>query len=76
MHGLTVYVREGLPFAWDLSQVFADSYLCFQHVLSHSLFYFFFLYQSPSSSLCAVFDSNIDEVFSNNPSANIVVFGD
>ena len=40
---------------------------------------FFFLYQSPSSSLCTVFDSissNIDEVLSINPSANVFVFGD
>ena len=30
MHGLTVYVKEGLPFAWDLSlEKSADSYLCF-----------------------------------------------
>ena len=30
MHGLEVYVREGLPFARDLSlENFADSYLCF-----------------------------------------------
>ena len=41
--------------------------------------YFFFLYRSPSSSLCTVFDSissNIDEVLSINPSANVFVFGD
>ena len=41
--------------------------------------YFFFLYQSPSSALCTVFDSissNIDEVLSINPSANVFVFGD
>ena len=39
----------------------------------------FFLYGSPSSSLCTVFDSissNIDEVLSINPSANVFVFGD
>ena len=45
----------------------------------HSVSYFFFLYQSPSSSLCMVFDSissNIDEVLSINPSANVFVFGD
>ena len=30
MHGPTVYVKEGLPFAWDLSlENPADSYLCF-----------------------------------------------
>ena len=41
--------------------------------------YFFFLYQSPPSALCTVFDSvssNIDEVLSINPSANVFVFGD
>ena len=31
MHGLAVYVKEGLPFAQDLSlENSADSYLCFQ----------------------------------------------
>ena len=30
MHGLAVYVKEGLPFTWDLSlENSADSYLCF-----------------------------------------------
>ena len=29
-HGLPVYVKEGLPFAWNLSlEKSADSYLCF-----------------------------------------------
>ena len=41
MHGLTVYVKEGLPFARD----FEDSYLCFRLVLLHSVSYFFFLYR-------------------------------
>ena len=80
MHGLAVYVKEGLPFARDLSlDNSADSYLCFQLALLHSVSYFFFLYQSPSSVLCTVFDSisfNIDELLSINPSANAFVFGD
>ena len=80
IHGLAVYLKEGLPFAWDLSlENSADSYLCFQLALLHSLYSFFFLYQSPSSTLCMVFDSisyNIDEVFSINSSANVFVFGD
>ena len=80
MHGLAVYVKEGLPFARDLSpQNSADSYLCFRMALLHSVSYFFFLYRSPSSSLSPVFDSisfNIDEVLSINPSANVLVFGD
>ena len=79
MHGLAVYVKEGLPFAWDLSlENSADSYLCFRLALLHSVSYFFFLYQSPSSSLSMVFDSissSIDEVLLINPSAN-VIFGD
>ena len=57
----------------------ADSYLCFQLALRHSLSYFFFLYRSPSSSLCTAFDCiscNIDEVLSINPSANVFVFED
>ena len=66
MHGLAVYVKEGLPFARDLSlENFADSYLCFWLSLLHSVSYFFFLYRSPSLSLCTIFDSissNIDEV--------------
>ena len=55
-----------------------DSYLCFWLALLHSVSYFFFLYWSPSSSLCTVFDSissNIDEVLSINPSA-VFIFGD
>ena len=80
MHGLAVYVKEGLPFARDLSlENSADSYLCFQLALLHSVSYFFFLYRSPFSSLCTVFDSissNIDEVLSINPSDNVFVFGD
>ena len=78
MHGLAVYVKEGLSFAWDLSLAnSADSYLCFPLALLHSISYFFFLCGSPSSSLCTVFDSissNI-EVLSINPSANVFVFG-
>ena len=65
MHGLSVYAKEGLPFARDLSlKNSADCYLCFQLA---------------SLSLCTVFDSvssNIDEVLSINPSANVFVFGD
>ena len=79
MRGLAVYVKEGLPFARNLSlENSADSYLCFQLVLLHSMSYFFFLYRSPLS-LCTVFDSvssNIDEVLLINSSANVFVFGD
>ena len=79
MHGLAVYVKEGLPFARDLSlETSTDSSLCFQLALLRSVSYFFFLYRSPSSSLCTVLDSissNIDEVLSIKPSANVFVFG-
>ena len=80
MHGLAGYVKEGLPFARDLSlENSADSYVCFGLTLFHSVSYFFFMDQSPSSSLCIIFDSisyNIDEVLLINPSANVFVFGD
>ena len=53
MLGLAVYVKD-----WELSlENSADFYLCFRLALLHSVFYFFFLYRSPSSSLCTVFDS-------------------
>ena len=74
MHGLTVYVKEGLPFALHLSlENSADFYLCFRLALLQSLSYFFHC-PSPSSALCMVFDSissNIEEVLSINPSANV-----
>ena len=76
MHGLAVYVKEGRDLSLENS---ADSYLCFRLALLHSVSHFFFLYRSPSSLLCTVFDSissNIDEVLSINPSANVFVFGD
>ena len=80
MHDITVYVKEGVPLAQDLFlENSADSYVCFRLALLHSVSYFFFLYQSPSLSLCTVFDStssSIDEVLSINPSANVFVFGD
>ena len=80
MHGLTVYAKEGLPFAQDLSlENFVDSYLCFRLALLYSVSYFFFLYWSSPWSSCMVFDStssNIDNVFSINSSANVFVFWD
>ena len=80
MRDLVVYVKEGLPFVRDLSlENSPDSYLCFRLTLIHSVSYLFYLYRSPSLSLCMVFDSissNIDEVLSINPSANVFVFGD
>ena len=80
MHGLAVYVKEGLPFARDRSlENSADFNLCFRLTLLHSVSYFFFLSKSPSSSLCMTFDSissRTDEVLSIIPSANVFVFED
>ena len=54
MHGLAVYVKEGLPFARDLSlENSADCYLCFGLALLHSVFYFFFLHMEDISKLSA-----------------------
>ena len=79
-YGLTVYVKEGLPFAQNLSlENSADSYFCFWPSLLHSLSCFFFLFRSPSLSLYTAFDSvlsNIGKVLSINPSTNVFVFGD
>ena len=80
MRCLAVYVKEGIPSARDLSlENSADSYLCFQLAILHSVSYFFFIYRSPSLSFCTVFCSvlsNIDEVLSINPSGNVFGFGD
>ena len=74
MHGLEVYVKDGLPFENS-----ADSYLCFCLALLHLVSYFFFLYRSSSSSLCIVFysiSSNIDEFLLINQSGNVFLLGD
>ena len=67
MHGLAIYVKEGLPVARDLSlENSVDSYLRFRLVLLHSVSYFCFFDRSPSPSLCTVFDSilpDIDDYF-------------
>ena len=79
MHGLTVYFKEVFPFAGDLSvENSADSYLYFGLAVLHSVSYSSFLYPSPSSCLCTVFDSissNIDEVLLISPSA-VFLFGE
>ena len=77
MHGLAVYVKEGLPFAQDLSlENSADSFLCFSLALLHAVsFLLFFLLSITFSSLCMVFDSissNIDDVLSINSSADVL----
>ena len=88
MRGLPVYIKGGLPFAWELYlESSTDSYLYFWLVLLLSVSYFFFLYWLPSLSfplsitlsLCMIFDTisfNIDKVLSINPSANVFVFWD
>ena len=58
MHTLALYVKEGFPFARDLSlENSAYSSLCFRLALRYLVSYSFFLYQLPSSSLRTVFDS-------------------
>ena len=48
INGLVVYVKEGLPFALELSlENPTDYYLCFQLALLHPVSYLFFLYQLP-----------------------------
>ena len=75
MHSLAAYVKEELPFAWDLSlKNSADSYLFLTGFTSLSA-YLLFLYWSPSSSLCMFFYSilsNMDDVLSIKPSANVL----
>ena len=45
MNGLAVYVKEGHPFAQDISlENSADSYLCFRLALLYLVSFFFFLY--------------------------------
>ena len=78
MDGLAVCVKEGLSFAQDLlsPENFADSYLCFQLALLHTVFYLCFLYGSPFLSLKAVFVSisfNINETLLINPSDYVFV---
>ena len=58
MHCLAVFLKEGLPFAQHLS---LD--LRFWVAFLHSMSYFFFLYRSPSSSLCTVFDSVSSKIY-------------
>ena len=77
MHIHVVYVKEELPFAWDLSLEFLIMFST--GFTSFSALLLFFLCSSPSSTLCTLFDaisSNIDEVLLINPSANVFVFGD
>ena len=77
---LEVYVKEGLPFTWNLSlKSSADSYLCFHQAFLQSGSCFFSLCLSHSLALCTVFgaiSSNTDKVLLINPSANVFVLED
>ena len=78
MCGVAIYVKERLSFAYDFSLANSEnSYFYFRLTKLHSVSYFFFLYQWPSSSLCTVCEAIspiTDEVFSINPSSNIFLF--
>ena len=80
MHGLGVFVRDNLPLSREFSLESTDEpYLCFRLSLLHSTTYLYFLYRSPSSPSCAVFNaisSSIDKALAKHPSANTFVFGD
>ena len=78
IYGYAVYVKEGLPFAWDLPlENLLDSYVFDWVYFTHCLISF----SSIKHLLClyaTVFDSissNIDEFLSMNTSANVFVFG-
>ena len=73
---------EGRVFFFCTGLIFRKNYR-FQHIFSTGFTsfssYFFFLNQSPSMSLCMVFDAiscSINKVVSINPSVNVFVFGD
>ena len=78
MHGLAVYVKEGLPFDGTyLKKTLQILTYVFEWLYSVS--YFCFLHQSLSSSLRTVFYSifcNINEILSVNPYANTFFFED
>ena len=80
MHGLAVMVKKDfLLHGKNMSRKLCRFSLMFLTGFTPLTVLLFFIYQSPSSSLCTVFDSistNIDEVLSINPSANVFVFGD
>ena len=71
---------ERTSFAWNLSlESFLDPYLYFGLALLHSVSYLFFLYWSPSLSLCMLSystSSNIHEVLLIKSSANVFDFWD
>ena len=77
MHGLAVYVKEGLPFTWDLSlENSADTYVFDWLYFTQCLLFPLLIYRSPFLSLRMVFysiSSNIHEVLLINPPTNVFV---
>ena len=76
MHGLAVYVKEGLPFVWDLSLenslcrflfTFSTGFTSLSVLLLFLLLITFFMFVHIFDSV----SSNIDEVLLINPSANV-----
>ena len=79
MHGLGVYIKEGLPCARETSHEEINSpYMCFRMALLHSTSYLFFLYrpQDEGSSVFTTISNKIDNILIHHPSANINIFGD
>ena len=79
MHGLGVYIKDGLPCARDTSHEDLNSpFMCFRMALLHSTTYLFFLYrpQNEGSSVLNSIAEQIDNILIHHPSANICVFGD
>ena len=79
MHGLAVYVKEGLPFAQDrylqncrFLLMFSTGFTSISALLLFPLSITFFVFVQFFDSI----SSNIDEVLSINPSVNVFVFGD
>ena len=73
------FLLHGTWKLWSLENSADSFFFCFWLALLHSVPYFFSLYWSLSLSFCTVFDSissNIDEVFSINSSANMLLPGD
>lgn len=83
MHGLAVYLQEGLPFACDLSEDNSeDSNLFFRQYFIFLVNYLF--YPCQSFFCCCCFAQFLvishlavtEEVFSINPSGNVFIFED
>ena len=75
MHGLAVYLKEGLSFTQNSSlENSADSYLWFYLALLRTVTYFFFLINH-LLHLWAWFLILFDEILLINPSVNVFAFG-